>query len=166
MKTLFARIVIACAALGASSVAAAGSVEDPVRFGQPASERETQQTLPQSHAPVWSTLRLAKVSEDTTRGVVTIVFPPDVRALNGRTVTLSGFMMPLDAEERSRHFMLSRYTPVCFFCPPGQPNEVVEVSVGRGVAVTDRMLTVTGRLTMTDRAGNGLFFRLDQATAR
>ena len=132
---------------------------------QPANERATQKSLPQSKAPLWLILAKTRIGEDDRRGVFTAAFPPEVKALNGRIVTLSGFMLPLDATDRSRHFLLSRYTPVCFFCPPGAPNEVVEVAARNGVPITDRMLTITGRLTLADGADKGLFFQIDQAIA-
>lgn len=135
-------------------------------LSQPSYERQAQQGLPQSKAPLWAVLRRTQIGEDDKRGTFTAAFPPEVRALNGRTVTLSGFMLPLDTDAKARHFLLSKYTPVCFFCPPGQPNEVVEVVAAAGVPVTDRMLNVTGRLTLTNEADKGLFFRLDQAVAR
>jgi hypothetical protein len=133
---------------------------------QPAYEREAQKSLPKSTSPLWAVLRHAQIGEDDRRGVFTVTFPPEVRALDRQTVTLSGFMLPLDLEERSRHFLLSKYTPVCPFCPPGQPNEVVEVTAGRGVELTDRMLMVTGRLSLTNNGEKGLFFRIDNAAIR
>lgn len=133
---------------------------------QPAYERAAQKSLPQSKAPLWLVLAKTKIGEDDKRGLFTVAFPPAVKALDGRTVTLSGFMLPLDTTDRSHHFLLSRYTPVCFFCPPGAPNEVVEVVARNGVEVTDRMLTVTGRLTLANGAEKGLFFQMDQATVR
>lgn len=156
MRSLVA-LVLALAAVPAAHAAPAT---------QPRNEREAQQGLPQSRAPLWAVLRRTRVDEDDRRGLFTAAFPPEVRALSGRTVTLSGFMLPLDTDARARHFLLSKYTPVCFFCPPGQPNEVVEVTAPRGVAVTDRMLTVTGRLALTHQTDKGLFFRMDGATAR
>ncbi|MGC1301043.1 MAG: DUF3299 domain-containing protein [Caulobacteraceae bacterium] len=133
---------------------------------QPADERATQKLLPTSKAPLWAVLRRTRIGEDDRRGVFTAAFPPEVKALDGHAVTLSGFMLPLDAAPASTHFLLSKYTPVCFFCPPGQPNEVVEVTTRRGVPVTDRMLTVTGRFALEAKADKGLFFQVDQALVR
>lgn len=70
-------------------------------------------------------------------------------------------MLPMDTAPRSKHFLLSRYTPVCFFCPPGQPNEVVEVISKPGVKLTGAMITLTGRLSLINDGEKGLFFRLD-----
>lgn len=124
-------------------------------------EREAQLTLPVSSAPLWTTLRQTKIAEDQKRGIYTASFPAEVKSLNGQTVTLSGFMLPMDTSQKSRHFLLSKYTPVCPFCPPGEPNEVVEVTSKIGFKLTDRMITVTGRLTLINDGEKGLFFRLD-----
>jgi hypothetical protein len=72
--------------------------------------------------------------------------------------------MPLDTTPKSKHFLLTKYTPVCFFCPPGQPNEVVEVTTNRGIAITARMLTVNGKMALINNAEKGLFFRVDAAS--
>jgi hypothetical protein len=151
--------------VGASAPALAGASGDSRQLlRQPAYERAAQQSLPQSRAPLWATLAHANVGEDNSRGVFTIAFPPEVETLNGRAVELTGFMLPLDRDERSRHFLLSRYTPVCLFCPPGAPNEVVEVNAVRGIPITDRLLKVSGRLVLTHNADNGLFFQVNQAS--
>ncbi|MBE7218567.1 MAG: DUF3299 domain-containing protein [Caulobacteraceae bacterium] len=153
-------LVLAALALAAPAAAATKLVI------QPADERRAQQSLPQSHAPLWAVLRRTRVIEDDRHGLFSAAFPPEVQALQGRTVALSGFMLPLDTQARAQHFLLSRYTPVCFFCPPGAPNEVVEVTTHAGVPLTDRMLTVSGRLRLTRASDKGLFFRLDDAIAR
>jgi hypothetical protein len=56
-------------------------------------------------------------------------------------------------------------TPVCFFHPPGAPNEVIEVYSNTPIAITDKIVTVTGRFTLISDPEKGLFFRLSNATA-
>jgi uncharacterized protein len=168
MKELIMRsgapAALAAAFAVAASAAAVAAPDAP--WGQPAEERAAQRSLPRSSAPLWAVLAHTRIGENAKTGYYTVAFPMDVKALNGQTVTLSGFMLPLDAQRRSRHFLLAKYTPVCAFCPPGEPNEVVEVTVAQGVAVTDRLLTVSGKLTLIDNAEKGLFFRVDGVSAR
>jgi hypothetical protein len=133
------------------------------QFGQAKGERGSQQALPKSASPLWATLRRTTISDDEKHGIYRASFPQDVKALSGQMVTLTGFMLPLDAIEKSHHFLLSKYTPVCSFCPPGAPNEVVEVISKPGVRRTDDLLKLTGRLTLINNGEKGLFFRLDQA---
>ena len=145
--------------LGCSAAAAS-----PQGLGQPADERTAQKKLPQSEAPLWGVLRQTAIHEDTKRGLFSASFPSTVKELDGKTLSLTGFMLPIDAWTRSKHFLLSKYTPVCFFCPPGEPNEVVEVTTGKSVPVSDHLVTVTGRFSLIDNAEKGLFFRLDGAS--
>ena len=143
-------------------VAMAGPALAQSGYGQAPGERNAQLRLSKSTAPLWITLSKTKIGEDAKRGVYTATFPPEVRELEGTQVTLSGFMLPMDTGARPKHFLLSRYTPVCFFCPPGDPNEVVEVVSRSGVKLTGGMVTLSGKLTLTNDGEKGLFFRLDQ----
>src|SRR5579872_6240370 len=105
-------LMIACLGLGQAAVASPALAP----LGQAPGEREVQQHLPKSTAALWAVLHHSKVGEDEAHGRFTIAFSPDVKALVGRTVTLTGFMLPLDEAQNTRHFLLSKYTPVCFFC--------------------------------------------------
>lgn len=127
-------------------------------------EREAQARLPQGQSPLWATLRQTRIAEDDARGLFTAIHPPQVRALAGKTISLSGFLMPLDSQVHSDHFLLSKYTPVCTFCPPGEPNEVVEVHMVRPIDYSPRLLKVTGRFALENNGENGLFFQMIGAT--
>jgi hypothetical protein len=126
-------------------------------------ERALQQALPQSGDPMWRLLHTSRIIEDQRTGYYSAVHPPAVRALAGKTVTISGFMLPIEQETQTRHFLVSRYTPVCFFCPPGDPNEVVEVRTVNPRPAGCDMVKVTGTFSIADNGEKGLFFRL-QAT--
>lgn len=129
-------------------------------------ERSAQARLPQGRSPVWATLRLTKIAEDDARGLFTASHPPAVRALVGKAVALPGFIMPLDAQTHGNHFLLSKYTPVCAFCPPGEPNEVVEVRTARPIAFSDKLVTVTGVFALENNGEKGLFFQMNGAAVR
>lgn len=131
---------------------------------QPADERAAQKTLPHSNDPLWTTLKTTQIRSDEKRGMF-IALPSDkVKALAGQSVTLSGFMLPIESNLKTTHFLLSKYTPVCFFCPPGQPNEIVEVHTVRPVAAGYDRIKLKGRFSLQNNGEQGLFFRLDQAT--
>lgn len=129
-------------------------------------ERTAQSRLPQGHSPIWATLRQTKIGVNEARGLFTATHPPQVKALAGRTISLAGFVMPLDAQTRGNHFLLSKYTPVCAFCPPGEPNEVVEVHTAQPIAFTPKLVTVTGRFELENKGENGLFFQMTAANVR
>ena len=44
-------------------------------------------------------------------GLYNISVTPEVNALAARTVTLNGFVMPLDGSNHTKHFLLTRRTP-------------------------------------------------------
>lgn len=93
-------------------------------------------------------------------------FGASVRALDGTRVRLAGYMMPLSADMRQTHFLISASPPDCFFHVPGGPTTIAEVTtVAAGVAMTMEPLTVEGTLRLVERSGQGLLFRLEDATA-
>ena len=129
-------------------------------------ERAAQAKLPQGKSPIWATLRQTKIGVNEARGLFTAMHPPAVKALAGKSISLAGFFMPLDAQTKGTHFLLSKYTPVCAFCPPGEPNEVVEVHSAKPIAFVDKLVTVTGTFALEDKGENGLFFQMTGATVR
>lgn len=129
-------------------------------------ERTTQSKLPQGRSPLWATLRQTRIGVNEAQGLFTADHPPQVKALAGRTISLAGFVMPLDAATKGNHFLLSKYTPVCAFCPPGEPNEVVEVHTAQPIAFTPKLVTVTGTFQLENKGENGLFFQMTSANVR
>lgn len=123
-------------------------------------ERAAQARLPQGRTAIWATLRQTKIGMDENRGLFTASHPSSVRALAGKRVSLAGFIMPLDAATKGTHFLLSKYTPVCDFCPPGEPNEVVEIRTAKPIAFVKKLVTVTGTFGLENKGDNGLFFQM------
>lgn len=132
-------------------------------FGQPAAERQAQATLPQSNDAVWRTLSTTRIHENAAQGTYSATHPPAVRALVGQRISVSGFVMPLETTQKFRHFLLTRYTPVCDFCPPGAPNEVIEVWIDRPITTTYNMVRVSGMFGLTNDPDLGLFFAMRSA---
>lgn len=154
---------LACAITLAAALLCCGPVSAQT---QEPGERTAQARLPQGRTPLWATLRTTRINADDARGIFTATHTPAVRALVGHTLTLQGFIMPLDAQRRGNHFLLSKYTPVCAFCPPGEPNEVVEVTTPAPIAYTARLVSVTGVFGLENNGDNGLFFRMVNAQVR
>ena len=114
--------------------------------------------------PIWATFRQAKVGEDRARGRLTASFTPELAAHAGKPLTVSGFMTPLESSPRLRHFILTRRSTTCPFCPPNEPTEAVEVRLDAPIAFTSEEVTVTGRLALVAESDEGLFYRLDGAS--
>ncbi len=150
------------ALLCALALGGAAAAEDPP-LGQPAEERDAQAALPRSPDAIWTILAATKIDIDPDKGIFTAAHPAEVKALAGKTMTIAGFTMPLDTDETSRHFLLTRNTPVCPFCPPGEPNEVIEVWSDEPVKLTYDLAAFTGRFELIDNGEQGLFFQLKNA---
>ncbi|MEA2814511.1 MAG: uncharacterized protein QOI93_2208 [Rhodospirillaceae bacterium] len=130
---------------------------------QPADEAAAQKWLPKVRDTLWSKLIKCEVSYDDKSDVYSIRVTPEVKALDGQTVTVRGFILPMDGSDRTKHFLVSRNTPVCMFCPPGQPNEVVEVRSTQAIEWTDKITTVTGKLSLINDGEKALFFKIENA---
>ena len=73
-----------------------------------------------------------------------------VPALNGQTLRLGGYPVPLntDAKGRVTEFFLVPYPGACIHVPPPPPNQIVLVRYPKGLEITDiyEPLWVTGGL--------------------
>lgn len=133
---------------------------------RPSNERAAQKVLPRVRDEMWSKLAECAVDEDPKNGTYSITLTPEVRALDGKTITMRGFVLPLDGSDHTKHFLITRNTPVCLYCAPGEANEVVEVRAERAVAWTNKIVSVTGRFKLIDDKEKALFFRIENATAK
>jgi hypothetical protein len=134
-------------------------------FGQPASERKAQDALPKSADPLWKILGKTKIHLNEKKGLYSATYPPEVKALVGKQVTLKGLMLPLEPTEKFHHFLISLRTPTCPFCPPGEPNEIADVVTDKAVKWDEDMIKVTGTFGLMDNPELGLFFKISNAKA-
>jgi len=137
--------------------------QSSVPVGQPTAERQAQEALPKSHDPMWNVLGKTKIHLNEKEGLYSATFPPEVKALVGTQVTISGFMLPLESTEKFHHFILSKRTPTCPFCPPGEPNEIVDIWVEKPMEWKEDVVKVTGTFGLMDNPQLGLFFKITKA---
>jgi hypothetical protein len=131
-----------------------------------ATERALQLTLPTADGPQWAKLRKTKVWVDEPTQLFRASHPAEVRALAGKPFKIQGFMLPLEMAERTTRFLISPYTPVCFYHPPAEPNEVIEVWLKRPIRAGYHLVEVEGVLALTDNGEKGLFFQIRDGAAR
>ena len=131
---------------------------------QPLDERAAQDALPHSTNPLWGQLAKCAVKFDERTGMYSIGLTPDVKGLNGKSLDANGFVLPLDGSDETRHFLLTKRTPVCLFCPPGEPNEVIEVRSKKPIAWKEDLVTMKGRFTLVNDGEKGVFFALTDAS--
>jgi len=92
------------------------------------------------------------------------VFTSDVKALNGKKVTLPGYMVPFDNGMKSDHFMFSSLPlNACFFCGVGGPETVVEVFTDGMVNYTDKPVEISGILRLNDADPDQMIYVLEKA---
>lgn len=106
---------------------------------------------------------LAKVAVRQVDGRVVPQFLPPVLALDGRRVTLFGFMAPVGDERLVRQFLLSPQPLLCGSCEPVGPEGIVEVNPVAPVARTDRALAVRGVLHVLHADPKNVLYRLTDA---
>ncbi|NYZ14928.1 hypothetical protein HL658_20470 [Azospirillum sp. RWY-5-1] len=88
-------------------------------------------------------------------------FPELVLALDGRTVTLRGFLAPLSEGAVHSRFILCANPVSCSACQSPQPATMVQVQSREAVAAHREPVVVTGILRL--KPFEGLFYRLDRA---
>ncbi len=111
----------------------------------------------------WVFFHDAKVVADDAKGEYRATFPPTLAKENGVIFEITGYMLPVEANTTSPHFVLTRRSAGCPFCPPNEPTEAIEVFAAKPVAYTQSPVTVSGMLHLVGRSERGLFFRLDGA---
>ena len=121
--------------------------------------------LMQSDDQMWKNFAKCKVK--TNRDLsYSITYIPGVKAMNGKRVTISGFMLPLEAKEKFTHFLLSKNAPTCAYCPPGGPNEVVEVFSSKPTIWKENLVIYSGTLILVNDGQKGVFFQMNDAVER
>lgn len=90
-------------------------------------------------------------------------FPSNLHALDGKEVTLAGYMMPFSDAERHSEFMFSALQFHCAGCMMGELNRMVAVKAAKPVAYGGGPLAIRGRLRLLEDETSPLFYRLDDA---
>jgi len=121
--------------------------------------------LMKSDDQIWKSFAKCKVSMDQNLSY-TINYVPGVKALNGKNVTISGFMLPLEPKDKFSHFLLGKNAPTCAYCPPGGPNEVVEVFSSKPMTWNETLVTISGTLILVNDGKKGVFFQMKNAMER
>ncbi len=88
------------------------------------------------------------------------IYSPTIKALDGKQVTVMGFMFPLDPNEEQRNFLLGPYPASCPFHYHSGPAEMVEVIISKPVKFSYDPVTVTGRLSLEYNQETGIFYYL------
>ena len=92
------------------------------------------------------------------------VFSASLKTLNGKSVTLPGYMVPFESGMKGSHFMFSSLPlNACFFCGVGGPETVVEVYLKKEVTYDEKPLEVKGVLRLNDKDPDKMIYVLEEA---
>jgi hypothetical protein len=118
---------------------------------------------PREDVVPWSVLTDIGTKVDVRR--IVPVFPPEVLGLNEKKIRIQGFMMPLEAGEMQRRFLITSVPLTCQFCTPGGPESMVEVRTAKPVKYTTSAVAVEGKFWVMEKDPQGLYYRLTDAVS-
>jgi hypothetical protein len=91
-------------------------------------------------------------------------FLPPVLALNGKTVSIIGYVTPvLGKNKPGKQFLLSSHSFLCDECEPPAATELVEVNTKDSVIAKDGVATIRGQFEVVKNDPKGLAYRLNKA---
>ncbi|HMP99017.1 MAG TPA: hypothetical protein PKC24_04490 [Cyclobacteriaceae bacterium] len=92
-------------------------------------------------------------------------FPPELKKLEGKEITLQGYYMPFEIEG-GKYIILSKFPYAnCFFCGGAGPESIAEVyfKEKQGKFILDQFLTVKGKLKLNAEDVEHVNFILEDA---
>lgn len=92
------------------------------------------------------------------------IFSQAAKSLEGKVVTLPGYMNPFEKGSKGTTFMLSSL-PInaCFFCGVGGPESVVEVILKNPISFNEKPIEIKGILRLNDKDPDRMIYRIEQA---
>jgi hypothetical protein len=92
------------------------------------------------------------------------VFSEAVKKLNGKLVTLPGYIVPFENGMKSKHLMLSAQPlNACFFCGVGGPETAIEVFLKEEMNYTEKPVEFQGILRINDADPDKMIYTLERA---
>ena len=92
------------------------------------------------------------------------VFSESVKAMQGKEVTIKGYIIPVEGYKSHKEFIFSAYPySMCFFCGGAGPETVMEVEAVEGVKYSADAVYLKGNLQLNDKDINRLMYKLVNA---
>ncbi len=93
------------------------------------------------------------------------VFGKEIQALEGKEVTIKGYIIPVEGYKGHKEFIFSAFPyNMCFFCGGAGPETVMEVYAKDPVEYTAEAVTLKGKLTLNATDINRLMYGLIDAS--
>lgn len=92
------------------------------------------------------------------------VFGEKAQSLDGKTVTVEGYMIPYEVYLGPKYFILSSLPiAACFFCGGAGPETVMEVFTTHAIELTNETIKVRGRLELNPDDPDRMMYILKDA---
>ncbi len=92
------------------------------------------------------------------------VFGEEIKAMAGKTIEISGYIVPVEGYKSHEEFVFSAYPyNMCFFCGGAGPETVMEVTANEPVKYSTSRITLRGKLQLNDADINKLMYQLTEA---
>jgi hypothetical protein len=122
-----------------------------------------------TYASIWETLfkvkwqkkYSAKLKEETDYPI----FTPEIKALNGKEITISGYIVPVDMYGGDGSYCILSAYPAsnCFFCGQAGPESVMEVYPLKNKMFQGSKFTLKGKLKLNADDPDHLVYILENA---
>jgi hypothetical protein len=101
----------------------------------------------------WQTLSLvtfdSKFDEMLGIDIQVPKFSPAVKKIDGQTIELQGYILPLEGRRSQKYFIFSAYPyNLCYFCGGAGPESVAEVYCKQSIEYTTKMIRIKGKLSL------------------
>ncbi len=92
------------------------------------------------------------------------IFSEATKALNGKVISLPGYMVPFESGLKGNHFMFTSLPlNACFFCGVGGPESVIEVYMKNTITYTEKPIQLKGILRLNDIDPDKMMYMLELA---
>jgi hypothetical protein len=137
----------------------------PARSKRPLLTRLDQSALPPVSATGVNGLPWALLNETTVDRKFRPTFAKYLHELDGRQVTLNGFMQPLSEDLEVASFMLIEYPVGCWYCEMPEVTGIiyVELPPGQTTNFARGLIRVTGRLSLNATDPEEFLYSIRQA---
>ncbi len=90
-------------------------------------------------------------------------YPDEIKALDGETIRIMGFIYPMQNQEQMDEFLLTALPPSCPFCLPAGAGYLIETHTGKPIRFTWDPVLIEGSFEILEDDPYGLFYRLRDA---
>ncbi|HKI34746.1 MAG TPA: DUF3299 domain-containing protein [Gemmataceae bacterium] len=135
------------------------------RSSRPLGGKLDEAALPPVSATGLNALPWSVLGDTTVRRPFKVIFPKYLKELDGRQVTLTGFMQPLGENLDMTTFMLIQYPVGCWYCEMPEISGIVfiELPADKTFRLTRDQLKVEGKLTLNATDPENFLFTIGKA---